>query len=284
MINLIPMAGLGTRFSQEGYKLSKPLIPVSGLPMIVKVIRGLPPADKWIFLVRKEHIDNYHIDKIIKKEIPHAIIVSVEKTTEGQACTCMLAAPYLDLEEELLISPCDSSFLCNRKKFEELKKREDIDSIFFTFTKRDVLSKNPNAWGWYKLKEDNETIKDISVKLAVSENPYNDHAVTATFYFKKAKHFIDSTNLMIKENYRINNEFYVDSLPKFLQKLNKKSVIFDVDLYVSWNKPEDLHDYEKMEFITRNNLPYNSLTEEEKMLLPLWREYFEKNSEKPNLY
>ncbi|MEK6893467.1 MAG: nucleotidyltransferase [Nanoarchaeota archaeon] len=275
MANVIPLAGLGSRFDKEGYKLPKPLIPVSGEPMILKAVRQLPKSDKWIFIVRKEHIDNYKIDELIKSEIPDAIVISVEKNTEGQACTCLLAEPYLDLEEELFIAPCDSTFLLDKEKFNNLKASEEIGAVFFTLTQRKILEINPNAWGWYNLEEGNETIKDISIKIPVSATPFNDHAVTATFYFKKARDFIDSTKLMIKENYRINNEFYVDALPKFLEKLGKKSVICDVDLYVSWNKPEDLHDFERIEFIVKNKLNPESLNEEEKRLLPLWKKYLE---------
>jgi dTDP-glucose pyrophosphorylase len=273
MINLIPMAGLGTRFSNEGYKLSKPLIPVSGVPMILKVIRDLPKADKWIFVMREEHIQ-WGVDKLIKKEIPKAIIISVKGTTEGQACTCMLAKKYLNSEEELFIAACDNGFLYNENKFNQLKKREDIHSIVWTFTQRETLKRNPTAWGWYKLEEDNETINDISVKIPVSNNPYNDHAVVATFWFRHARDFIEATNLMIEQNYRINNEFYVDAIPRFLQQMNKKSIIFDVDLYVGWGKPEDLHDYETVEFVAKYGIIPKYFSEECKSMMPLWKKYF----------
>jgi len=275
MANIIPMAGLGSRFSEQGYQLPKPLISVSGIPMIIKVIRDLPPADKWIFIVRQEHIDDYQIDKLIKTEIPNAIIIPVNKTTEGQACTCMLAEPYLDLEESIFITACDISFLYNKEKYNELINNSDIDSIVWTFTQRENLKRNPNAWGWYKLEEDNQTIKDISVKVPISDDPYNDHAVVATFYFKKAKDFINATNLMIQENYRINNEFYVDSLPKFMRMLGKKSVIFDVDLFICWGKPDELYDYQKMEYVVRNKISKGELSDEGMRLLPLWKRYFE---------
>ena len=268
------MAGLGTRFFKQGYNLPKPLIPVLGTPMIIKVIKDLPSADKWIFVIRKEHLD-YGVDKLIKKEIPDAIFIPVEKTTQGQACTCMLAKQYLDHDEELLIASCDNGFLYNKEKFEELKKRQDVDCIVWTFTQRETLKRNPNAWGWYKLEEDNETIKDISIKLPISNNPYNDHAVVSTFYFKKAKDFIGAYDLMVEGNYRINNEFYIDAIPKFLKQMNKKSIIFDVNLYVGWGKPDDLYDYEKIEFLIKNNI-LSKLSEEEKRLFYLWRKYFER--------
>jgi len=118
MANVIPMAGEGSRFSKEDYSVPKPLIPVSGVPMIVKAIRDMPESDKWIFLVRKEHIDEYQIDNVIKSEIKEAIIIPVEKTTEGQAATCMLAEEYLEEEEELFIAACDNGYLYDNRKFE----------------------------------------------------------------------------------------------------------------------------------------------------------------------
>tara|TARA_Y100000310_G_scaffold175397_1_gene175448 strand:- start:154 stop:297 length:144 start_codon:yes stop_codon:yes gene_type:complete len=38
---LIPMAGAGSRFQEQGYDLPKPLIDVCGKPMIERVIESL---------------------------------------------------------------------------------------------------------------------------------------------------------------------------------------------------------------------------------------------------
>ena len=127
MINLIPMAGKGSRFFEQGYKLSKPLIAVSGTPMIIKVIRDLPKADKWIFIVRQEHLDS-GVDKIIKKEIPDSVFI-IDKNPEGQASSCMIAREYLDNYEELFIAACDNGFIYNKDKFKELKSKSDADCI-----------------------------------------------------------------------------------------------------------------------------------------------------------
>ncbi len=274
MINLIPMAGLGTRFTNEGYTLSKPLIPVSGVPMILKVIRDLPKADKWIFVIREEHID-FGVDDLIRKEIPNAIFL-IDKAPTGQAGSCMVAKEYFDTDEELFIAACDNGFLYDEEKFNQLKQKSDTDCIIWTFTKRETLKKNPTAWGWYKLEEDKETIKDISVKVPVSDDPYNDHAVVATFWFKHARDFKRSINSMIEQEHKINNEYYVDAVPKFLQQMNKKSIIFDVDLYVGWGKPDDLHDYEMVEFVAKYGIVPEDFPEEHKKLMPLWKRYFEK--------
>ena len=39
---IVPMAGLGQRFVDAGYTVPKPLIPVGGLPMVVRVVNDLP--------------------------------------------------------------------------------------------------------------------------------------------------------------------------------------------------------------------------------------------------
>lgn len=275
--NLIPMAGQGSRFTNEGFTLPKALVPVSGIPMVIRAIRNMPKADKWIFVVRQEHINNYQIDKLIKNEIPSAIIISVNKTTEGQACTCMLAEQYLDENEPLFIAACDNGYLYSESKYVDLCKDDDIHSIIWTFTKREILRKNPFAFGWCQLENGSNIIKDVSVKTPISDDPYNDHAVVASFFFKKAKYFISAVNLMINENYRINNEFYVDALPIFLKKMGKQTVIFDVDFYLVWGTPKDLYDYQEMEYFCRYNISPPSFSEEKKRLLPIWKEYFDRN-------
>ena len=248
MANVIPMAGVGSRFTKSGYRLPKALIPVSGRPMIVQVIKTLPKADKWIFIVREEHITDYAIDRLIKGEIPNAIIVSVKETTEGQASTCALALSHLKPEEPMFIAACDNSFLYDAKKYQSLVDDPSVDAIMWTFTKHPSLSQHPQSWGWVKLGTDGITIEDMSVKVPVSTTPFNDHAVVATFYFRHARDFKEAYELMVKENYRISGEFYVDSMPIFYKKLGKRSVIFDVDLYVGWGKPEDLYLYQEWEY------------------------------------
>jgi len=264
------MSGSGSRFSDAGYILPKPLIPVSGQPMILSVIDAMPESDKWIFILRDEHVTKYAVDKVILSRVPNAIIV-IDPNPHGQATTCMLALPHLSPDEDMFIVACDNSFLYDKEKFAELKKRPDADMVMWTFTRDELLTAKPEAWGWVKLEADHETIDTMSVKVPVSDNPFNDHAVVATFYFKKMTQFKEACELMMKEEYKINGEFYVDSLPIFYKKLGMKSVIFDVDLYVGWGKPADLHKYEEWEY----QYQYGNLKESTKKGDKLWVKYFD---------
>lgn len=271
------MAGLGSRFSEEGYTIPKPLISVSGIPMIIQVIRNMPPSDKWIFIVRQEHIKDHKIDEVIRSELPKAIIIAVNETTPGQASTCLLAQAFLEPNEPVFIAACDNSCVYDQKKYQELIDNEEVDCIVWTFTQMKKLQENPHKWGWTKLAEDRQTIIDISVKVPVSNNPFNDHAVVASFYFKRSKEFIEATNLMIKENHRINNEFYVDAVPIFMKRLNKKSVIFDVEQFICWGSPIELKEYEFWEKKIKENKDSNESSQNPEQYL-FWKKYFKREN------
>lgn len=258
------MAGKGKRFSEEGFRLPKPLIPVEGQPMIYRVIESLPKSDKWIFVVRQEHIDEYKIDEVIKKKIPEAIITVDKDLIGGVSIFC--ARPYLDNEEEVIIAGCDFAFVINEEEHEKLK--EKADCILWTFTKEERISDSPNSWGYAILEEDNQTIKGMSVKTPISNNPFNDHIVAATLYIKSVKLLYEGIQKIIDENIKNNKEYYLDNLPVALNLLGKKSVIFDVDLIVSWGTPKEYYRFQ--EVYHQYNYSPEKLNELDK-----WRIYFE---------
>lgn len=273
MINLITMAGKGKRFSEQGYLLPKPLIPIDGKPMIWKVIDCLPKADKWIFVVRQEHIDEFSIDRVIKEKIPDAIITVDKDLLGGASIFC--AEQYIPDGEEVFIAGCDMGFIYNENKFNEMKN-QDFDCILWTFTKDKRISANPKSWGYAVLEDDGKTIKNMSVKIPISNNPENDHVVAATFWIKSKELLYEAIRIMIKNEIKTNNEYYLDNLPLAFKILSKKSAIFDVDLLIGWGTPQEFHEFEKISFMNDfRNLSELGFNENE---IKLWRKYFEKSS------
>lgn len=272
-VNLIPMSGAGIRYSKVGFKLPKPLIPVSSMPMILKSVRDMPAADKWIFIVRKEHVEQYKIDALLRENVKNCEII-VDPEPHGQLTTCLLAWDMIDPNDTLLVGSCDNGYLFNDDVYNKLCADKTVDAVVWTFTKRNALRDSPASWGWCALESDGLTIKEVKVKIPVTADPYNDHAVTATFLFKKAADFFAGAEMLMASGEKVNGEFYVDALPNFLKKMGKRSVIFDVDLYVGWGRPEDLSEYEAIEKICKSG--EKTLSEEQKLLMPLWQKYFKR--------
>ncbi len=246
MINLIPAAGAGSRFLAEGYKKPKPLIDVSGKPMIVQAAKALPPADKFIFVCRQEHLQGSALDRVLKENFAGCEIISIDYLTDGQVNTCLLAKPYLDAEDSLTIGACDNSMTWNCDKYKKLTEVESVDALIWTFRNNVTVKRNPHMYGWVKVDDSNNAL-EVSCKVPISDEPVNDHAVVGSFYFKKSAYFLDAARKMIEKNRRTNNEFYVDVLMNEVIEAGLKVKVFEVDKYICWGTPNDLRTYEYWE-------------------------------------
>ncbi len=247
---LIPMAGAGQRFADAGYRVHKPAIPTidrydgTEKPMVVCATKDLPgvaaDGSNVIYVDRTFHRED-GVEDAIRAYYEKAQFITIDRLTEGQACTCMLAKEYLDPEEELLIAGCDNGMDIDQTAFEETK--QTCDCIVFTYRHNEAVLQNPNAYGWM-LTDEEGTITGTSIKKAISDTPMEDPAVVATFWFKRAKIFLDATEKMIRENDRINGEFYVDQTVKHVLDLGYRAKIFDIDRYVGWGTPADYEGYQ----------------------------------------
>lgn len=248
---LIPMAGEGKRFSDEGYTVNKPAIPTydrrtgERLPMVVCATRDLPgvklDGSNVIYVCRDFHRQN-GTERSIREWFPQARFIAVDHLTQGQACTCLLAKSYIDSDEELLIAGCDNGMEFDKGLFFSLCEIADV--LVFTYRHNESVMKNPNAYGWMMV--DNEgNVTGTSIKKAISDTPMEDHAVVATFWFRKGSVFVQAAEKMIAENDRINSEFYVDQVAKHALDLGFRVKVFEINRYIGWGTPADYEVYQK---------------------------------------
>lgn len=106
---VIPMAGLGSRFSQAGYPVPKPLIEIHGIPMYRVVVDNLiheSVASLIILCPKKWGLSN----KIFELGSAYGVpvnVVEVEGLTEGPASTVWLAKPYLNPDLPVVVANSD---------------------------------------------------------------------------------------------------------------------------------------------------------------------------------
>jgi len=239
---IIPMAGLGKRFSDAGYSVPKPLVPIDGVPMIVRVLDDLPPASRIICVVHPKHVADYGIDKLLQDAIPNCHIVVTPGLTEGQACTVRLAADKLLPGESVLVAACDNTHDFDCLKWAKLVDEPDLECVVWTYRGEPRVLAHPEWFGWVSTLNDG-LIKRISVKKPISAAPIQDHVVSGTFWFHDSKRMVDRIDELVASNLRVNNEFYMDSIPNLIVDAGLKSRVFEVDKYIGWGSPEDLNDY-----------------------------------------
>ena len=237
-VTLIPLAGRGSRFAKVGYKDPKPLIDVSGKPMIIQAANSLPNSTEHIFVTLEEHLANYPLENTLKNEYQDCKIVPIKEVTEGQAITCNLGLDGVDENKSLLVAATDNGMIYNQEKYMTLINDENVDAIIFTFRHHVSSKNNPQMYGWVKVDEKENAI-GVSVKIPISNNPFEDHAIVGTFWFKKVGYFNKALKNLVDKNIRVNNEFYVDSLMGELIELGLNVKVFEVDDYICWGTPDD---------------------------------------------
>jgi NDP-sugar pyrophosphorylase family protein len=257
---IVPMAGLGLRFAAQGYQLTKPLIPVSGIPMVVQAARDLPIAKQQVFVIRSDMNGYNDVLSELQRSYPHAVIKEVDHVTEGQACSALNGLDALESQvghvpEPITVGACDNGALYNYSEFIELIDRSDADVIIWCIRGYPNASRHPTYYGW--IDAEDGLVQSISVKKPLG-NPSNDPVVIGTFTFRRTEDFRRSVAHMIARDGRVNGEFYIDSCINDAIELGLRCRLFEVDSYLCWGTPDDLRTFEYWQscFHKWRNHPY----------------------------
>lgn len=228
---LIPMAGLGSRFYEAGYIFPKPLIEVNGNPMIQEVVNSLSIDAKYIYVVKKDHFEQYHLDYLLKAITPNCEIVQVNDTTEGAAISALIAKDFIDNDNPLIIANSDQIVEWNSRDFiyELYSKNADGGIALF--------ESNHPKWSYVKM-DDLNIISEVAEKKPISSN-----ATVGIYYWKRGSDFVKYAEQMIDKNIRTNNEFYI--CPVYNEAILDNKKIYGIYVKNMWGigTPEDLNYY-----------------------------------------
>jgi len=226
---LIPMAGLGSRFTQAGYTFPKPLIEVHGKPMIQVVIENLNIDANYIFLVQKEHYEKYNLKHLLNLIAPNCKIVQVDGITQGAACTTLLAKEYIDNDLPLVMANSDQYVEWDSNNVMYSFVADGIDGGILTFK-----ATHPK-WSYARLDDDGFVCE------VAEKKPISDNATVGVYYWRKGSDYVKYAEQMINKDIRTNNEFYV--CPVFNEAIadGKKIRVKQIDRMWGIGTPEDLH-------------------------------------------
>ena len=230
------MAGAGSRFQKAGYTFPKPLIEVNNKPMIQVVVENLDfPDDNHIFICQEEHYKQYALKYLMNLIRPDSNIVTINKMTEGAACTTLLAEKYIDSDEPLVIANSDQyvDWIYGSQDFIGDAVKRDLDGSIVTFK-----ATHPK-WSFAKVNEDG------FVTEVAEKKPISDIATVGIYYWKKGSDYVKYAKQMIQKNIRTNNEFYVCPVFNEAVKDGQKIGTYNIDKMWGLGTPEDLNNFLK---------------------------------------
>ena len=228
---LIPMAGVGKRFTDAGYTLPKPLLPLGNKTMIEAVVENLSdPTFNFIFVINNEQIEQSAIQKIL----PNITLIEVAGTPQGPAMSCMCASSLINNDDRLIITNCDQiieDFSYNSlKNFCDYNK---VDGVVGTF--HSASPKN----SYIKVNDDNEII-EIREKQVISST-----ATNGLHYWTHGKYFVESLGQMIGNRDTVNNEYYVAPSYNYMIKRGMTVKPFHYNMHFPIGTPQDYENYKK---------------------------------------
>ena len=236
---IMPMAGEGSRFLKEGWTTPKPLIEIHGVPLFKRAIGSVDVESapmKYSFIVRKEHIDKYHIDEQIKAILPEANVFYVEKTTRGAVETCLMAESVIDDADGIVVMDCDLEF---RSK----GYTEGIKSIL----QKPIEQANGGMLVSFESNEPRysyaEVDENMIVKRTTEKEVISNHALCGAYFFSTGKGFLAAAHRLLNEPVFTKPEFYVSLLYNYLLANGETVKLATMEDYRSYGTPEELKRY-----------------------------------------
>lgn len=243
---VVPMAGLGQRFADAGYPVTKPLIEVSGQPMVVQATNDLPRAQHYAFVVRRDMPGHDAVAAELQRTFPPVTIATLPGVTEGQACSALIGLDAVgrDLDqripEPVTFGACDNGAVYDRTALQTLLDDPDTDVVVWGVRRYANAARNPRMYGW--IDESDGVISQVSVKVPLVD-PTADALVVGAFTFRRADDFRRSVQRMIERDARVNGEFYIDTCINDAIELGLRCRLFEVDSYLCWGTPNDLRTF-----------------------------------------
>ena len=222
---IMPMGGAGSRFYKDGYRMPKPLIEIEGKPFFywaTNSVAHFMNVDDITFVVLKEHVDKFDIDKAILKYFPLAKLIIIPKVLEGAVLTCMEGVKNINDDDSLLFNDCDHAFVC--RKFYDFNGA-GLDGALLTFK-----SKDPR-YSFLEMDADGNVIRTVE-KQAISDN-----AICGAYYFKDKNTFMKNAIRYLDEcDY---SEYFMSGVYNVMAKEGLKIGNFTCDEHLSFGTPEE---------------------------------------------
>ncbi|GAA3957774.1 NTP transferase domain-containing protein [Allohahella marinimesophila] len=233
---ILPMAGLGSRFVNEGYELPKPLIEVNGKPMVFNAIQSAPGAREQFAAILQKHEDEFALVGTLQNEFPDLKPLLIENLTDGQASTCKLLVEATEDGKSIFIGACDNGMIWDESQFDaELEQGTDV--LVWAFRNHPHANEHPAHYGWIDAEQNR--VKGVSVKAAISDTPSDDYGVVGAFYFADVSVFREAYDRMSAADDRVNGELYVDTLINYVDTERYTVKIMPVSHFVCWGTPSD---------------------------------------------
>lgn len=227
---IMPMGGVGSRFYKNGYLLPKPLIKIHEKPFLywstMSIIKFVIISD-LTFVVLKQHVDEFNIDKEIHKYFPSALIEVIPEVLPGPVFTSLRGIEKIKDDAPIIFNDCDHMFCCSKINRVLNESALSESGALLTF------ESSSSQFSYVKYSA-GEIIGTVEKKVV------SNRAICGAYIFKNKEIFKKAA-----DNYINNcpyNECFMSGIYNVLCDAHMKVKDYLLDFHVEFGTPEE---YEK---------------------------------------
>lgn len=160
---------------------------------------SLSPQE-MIFCARKEDFKKFNFDAVINENYESPIAVKVCGQTAGSVCTALLAAEYIDNDDEVIFVKSEDLIALNILEIVEFFRFKNSDAGVVSFR-----SEHPGNSFAQKLRYGNAC--ENTEKKSTMEDDW-----VGFCYFRKGSDFVKCAKNVIRKDNKINNAFHLSQV------------------------------------------------------------------------
>ena len=231
---LIPIAGNNSidernQYIKTLYEIEKKTI----LQYVYESLASIRDAE-FIIVLRREDVTRFHLDDMIRLLIPGVKVITADRTTQGAACSCLLAVDQIADDEPLLIVGSDQLLNIDLQKVIDDFEGRKLDGGVIVFD--DIHPR----WSYVRVDGDGYVVE------AAEKRPISRNATTGFYYFRRGGDFIDAAEGMIRKGASVNGQYYVCPCYNEMILKQKKIGVYQISKkdYYNLNRQKGIDDYE----------------------------------------
>lgn len=172
---------------------------VKGAPLIQRMIESCSGLDpEWIGIAcQSTDVDNFRIAELPSLLHPKAGFVTTKGSTQGAACTALLATEQINNNNELLILGVNEYIEADYMPIVERFRQRELDSGVLTFH-----SIHPR---YSYVKTDANGL----VRQAAEKRPISNMAAATFFWYRHGSDFVCAAKDVIRKHDHVNDFYYI---------------------------------------------------------------------------
>jgi len=243
---LIPMSGQGTRYQKAGYTQPKPLIPVSGRPIIERLLQKIPMEWPVTFVLAENHRET-ELPATLSRLRPLAQQIFTPIHSKGPSHAIKAAFSHLKSEDPVLVSYCDYGFKWDPWDFAEFVKNSKCQSALLSYRGFHAHYLSPVTYAFSRMQGDR--VVEVREKGSFTNQRENEFASAGGYYFDSVKTLAHAVEAQEKLNLSLNGELYTSLTVEALLRSRPDSDVrvYEIPAFYQWGTPEDLQIFEYWE-------------------------------------